>query len=305
MKLVVKRTGLSPHVIRVWERRYRALAPDRSPTNRRMYSEAEVTRLERLARLTDFGHSISQIAQLPDADLETLAASLPAAPQAPRPEVVAGKSPAVREDPLPYLEACMEKIEGLDGKGLGDLLDRASMAFSQQVLLEEIVSPMLEAIGERWQRGDFRIAQEHLASSVVRSFVGGLKPAYPEAASGPSLVVATPGGQIHELGALLAAKIAAIEGWNVVYLGANLPAEEIAAAVRKAGARLLALSIVFPAEETELTAELRRLSRLLPKKTAWVCGGRSAERFRDAVEAGGGRVIGDLGLFRKYLRESL
>ncbi|KAB2837503.1 MerR family transcriptional regulator, partial [bacterium] len=130
MKLVVKRTGLSPHVIRVWERRYQALAPDRSPTNRRMYSEAEVARLERLARLTDFGHSISQIAQLPDADLETLVAGLPAAPQA-RPKLGSGQ-----EDPLPYLEACLEKIESLDGKGLEELLDRASLAFSQQVLLE-------------------------------------------------------------------------------------------------------------------------------------------------------------------------
>lgn len=305
MKWVVKRTGLSPHVIRVWERRYGALTPDRSPTNRRMYSEAEVARLERLARLTDFGHSISQIAQLPDADLAALAANLPPTMSATKPQAATEKPPSSREDPLPYLEGCLEKIEGLDGKGLEDLLDRASLAFSQQVLLEEIVSPLLEAVGERWQRGDFRIAQEHLASSVMRSFVGGLKPAYPEAGAGASVVVATPAGQIHELGALLAAKMAAIEGWKVIYLGANLPAEEIAAAVRNAGARLLALSIVFPAEETELAAELQRLSRLLPKDTAWVCGGRAAERFREAVETGRGRVIGDLGLFRKYLREKL
>ena len=64
IKVVARRTGLSPHVIRAWERRYGAVEPERSATGRRLYSDTEIERLQALERATRAGHSIGQIAQL-------------------------------------------------------------------------------------------------------------------------------------------------------------------------------------------------------------------------------------------------
>ena len=72
MKIVVRRSGLTPHVIRVWERRYGAVIPLRTPTNRRLYSDADIERLRVLRHLTHAGHSISHIAQLPMEQLQSL-----------------------------------------------------------------------------------------------------------------------------------------------------------------------------------------------------------------------------------------
>ena len=104
IKVVVLRTGLSPHVIRVWEKRYGAVEPMRTPTNRRRYTDADIERLLLLQRATQIGRSIGQIAQLPTETLRNLvredeAARLPAAPQ-----------PVSRPAPVPtqsYLDACL------------------------------------------------------------------------------------------------------------------------------------------------------------------------------------------------------
>jgi hypothetical protein len=80
----------------------------------------------------------------------------------------------------------------------------------------------------------------------------------------PILVVATPGGQVHELGALLVGTTAANLGWQVTYLGASLPAAEIAGAARQKGARAVALSLVYPEDDPQLASELAPLRESLP-----------------------------------------
>ena len=83
IKVAVRRTGLTAHAIRVWEKRYSAVTPVRTPTNRRLYSEADIERLQLLRRATLAGHSIGQIAGLPIDDLRTLVAREEAAPARP------------------------------------------------------------------------------------------------------------------------------------------------------------------------------------------------------------------------------
>ena len=78
MKLVARRTGLSAHVIRVWERRYGAVTPVRTGTNRRLYTEEDIERLSLLRRLTEAGHNIGNVAALPLPRLRELGVALPA-----------------------------------------------------------------------------------------------------------------------------------------------------------------------------------------------------------------------------------
>src|SRR5690606_11993180 len=118
----------------------------------------------------------------------------------------------------------------------------------------------------------------------------------------PGIVVTTPAGQVHEIGALLAAATAATEGWRVTYLGADLPAEDIAAAVSESGAGVVALSIIFPLDDAGVHEELRRLVGLLEPTTRLVVGGSGADSYRTTLERLGAQVVRDLTTLRSALR---
>jgi methanogenic corrinoid protein MtbC1 len=144
------------------------------------------------------------------------------------------------------------------------------------------------------------VAHEHLATAVFRRVLGWIMATYEVHAAAPRAVVATPARQLHELGAMLVAAAAAAEGWGVTYLGADLPAADILAAARQVGARVVALSLVYPADDPELPGELARLRGDLPAGVALLVGGAGVPRA--AVEAAGARVVDSLGDLRLLLR---
>jgi DNA-binding transcriptional MerR regulator/methylmalonyl-CoA mutase cobalamin-binding subunit len=287
IKAVARRTGLSAHVIRIWEKRYGAVKPVRTGTNRRLYSEDQIERLTLLRDITRSGHSIGHVAKLSTARLKALAAEAPggngSAPGAP-----AGA-------PAPsFLEECMGAVKNLDSRALDEALGRAETALGGQGLLQRVIAPLAERIGDLWRDGTITAAHEHFASVVIRIFLGHAARPFAGADGAPVLVAATPSGQLHELGALLAAATAANLGWRVTYLGASLPAAEIAGAARQQRARAVALSLVYPEDDPGLEVELSRLRQLLPPDVVLLAGGRARAAYRDALDKIGARKIEDL-----------
>jgi DNA-binding transcriptional MerR regulator/methylmalonyl-CoA mutase cobalamin-binding subunit len=304
IKVVVRRTGLSPHVIRVWEKRYQAVAPMRTETNRRRYSDADIERLLLLQRATQTGRSIGQIAHLTTERLRDLvredeAASVPSGPAT---DVREGGA-AVPEPPLSgsHLDDCLEAIRQLDSAALERALMQARVALSQPMFIERLIVPLMEAIGELWRDGSLRIVHEHLASTVVRTILGGLSTNAALSASAPKIVVTTPIGQLHEIGALIVASTAESDGWQVVYLGVNLPAEEIATAVQYHGAKVVALSVVYPADDPRVADELLKLRRYLSNEVEIVVGGRGSHGYQAVLKAIQATQIDDLVALRNYL----
>jgi cobalamin-dependent methionine synthase I len=115
------------------------------------------------------------------------------------------------------------------------------------------------------------------------------------------LLAATPAGQRHELGALMAATAAAAEGWRIVYLGPDLPAGDVVTAARRTGASLIALSVVFPAVDAELLRDISAVRSALPA-IPLVVGGRAALAAAEDLRAAGAVVAGDLNALRLHLR---
>ena len=105
------------------------------------------------------------------------------------------------------------------------------------------------------------------------------------------LLVAMPAGQVHELGALLVGATAAHLGWQVTYLGASLPAAEIAGAAVQKRARAVALSLVYPEDDPWLPGELTRLRDALPATMTLLVGGRAAPAYRKVLERIGAEMI--------------
>jgi DNA-binding transcriptional MerR regulator/methylmalonyl-CoA mutase cobalamin-binding subunit len=275
IKAVARRTGLSPHVIRVWERRYGAVTPVRTGTNRRVYSDSEVERLDLLRRAIGAGHSIGNIAQLPSENLTRLAA-------VPAPAVTPPKAGTVKPEQL--VAECLEAVKELNTRALEEVLTRGSVALGQHGLLERVVAPLARQIGDLWRDGTIMAAHEHFASSIIRSFLTRNSKPYALDANAPMLLVATPAGQLHELGAVMVAAAANDLGWRVVYCGASLPASEIAGAAAQNRARAVALSIVYPDDDPNLPGELENLRQHLPAEIRIIAGGRASGSYAPVLE---------------------
>lgn len=286
IKVVAQRTGLSPHLIRIWEKRYATIRPERSDGNQRLYSDDDIERLALLKRVVDAGHSIRTVAVLGTAELRALAESVsrpalifPASAGATR----ALKSPA--KDSAEFIEIAFLAVSELDTAKLERTLEEASVALGQVALLNRVIAPLVHRIGESWRTGELKVAHEHLATAVIRTFLGHTSRPMAVHPAAPTLLVTTPAGQLHELGAVLVAACAAAHGWRVIYLGPSLPAEEIAGAAKQGMVRAVALSVVHPEDDPSLAGEVARLRRLLPPEVAVLAGGRACSAYRPAFES--------------------
>jgi methanogenic corrinoid protein MtbC1 len=157
-----------------------------------------------------------------------------------------------------------------------------------------VIAPLTQTLGDRWRVGQITAAHEHFATGHIRAFLANLAKPFGSSAAAPVLIVATPSGQWHELGALLAGAMAANLGWNVTGLGASLPAAEIAGSAQQKRARAVALSVVYPEDDPDLPGELMRLRELLPPEMALLVGGRAMPAYREVLERLGAVLTGDL-----------
>jgi methanogenic corrinoid protein MtbC1 len=200
-----------------------------------------------------------------------------------------------------HLELCLEAIANMDSANLESRLLSASVALGQRAFLENILQPLLLQTGEMWSDGRLKVAHEHLASAVIRSLLGSMYVTARSGRTGPLLLSTTPSGQWHEFGALMASVTAASIGWRTTYLGPNLPAEDIAAAVEQHDTRAVALSVVYPPDDPRLSLELQKLARMLPAKTALLVGGRAAPNYQAVLSEIGASLVGGLSDLRVKL----
>ena len=274
-------TGLSLDTLRAWERRYEAVSPARSDRGR-LYSVADVARLANLRELVSRGHAIGTIARLSDADLTQLLADAPRAPAAPDRGAVADIAPltaAIERYDLDVIEATLNRY--------AVLLPPGDLVFA-------VVLPLLQTIGQRWEAGTLRPAQEHLVSAIVRTVLGGLVRTSARLTASKRIVCATPAGERHELGLLCAALLAAAAGYGVVYLGADVPASDIAHAAATAEAHIVLVALTTPGVVTqgEIRSLAASLAELPPDIALWV-GGPEARRLLAGL-GNRGRHIEDL-----------
>jgi len=266
---VARLAGISTHALRVWERRYGVPAPARSEGGARLYSEAEVARLRLLKRAVDLGHPIGQLVPLDRAALERLAGGGSGS-------VASRGAGAKGEGASEIVTAFLDAVRGFDAVRAQKLLDRASLLFSARTLVLDVLAPLLERIGDEWEEGALCSASEHLASALVRDHASQLLRRLPSEPGAELFVVSTPAGELHELGAMLAAVTAKMLGFGVLYLGPDLPASQIALAARSSGATLVALS-VLALDTDRAVAEVDALLAELPRKVELVLGGPLAE----------------------------
>ena len=253
---VARLTGVSPDVLRAWERRYAAVEPIRTPGGTRRYRARDIDRLRLLKAAVDAGHRIGEVARLSDSELEGRA-SVPAAPD-------------VR--PLDEALAALGTLDGVAAERViaGQLAGLGPIRFAKEFAL-----PLLGRIGQEWQEERLCVASEHLGSALLRSLLGSALRPTTAHRDAPVIVFATLPGERHDIGLLIAALVTLGAGAQPLYLGAELPVGELVNAARVTRAAAVALgSVAQPA--TDLVRGLRELCDALPRGVEVWLGGPGA-----------------------------
>lgn len=256
LRTAARLTALSPALLRAWEQRYGAVQPLRTPGGTRRYRTRDIERLRLLKAAVDAGHRIGQIARLDLAELRDRAG--------------AAKGP-----PGGRMEQILAALDRLDGVEAQRLLSLQLAALGPVRFARELVSPLVREIGDRWAGESMAVASEHLATGLVRSMLGSALQPTPVSLLGPRVLFATPTGERHELGLLMAALTAVASGANALYLGPDLPVDELLGAVDRSGAAAVALSLVLAANPQAEQA-VRALAGGLPRGSHLWLGGAGA-----------------------------
>jgi MerR family transcriptional regulator, light-induced transcriptional regulator len=263
IRAVAKITGLSLDTLRAWERRYKAVVPERSERGRQ-YGAAHIERLLLLNQLVKKGHAIGGIASLADQDLKNLLV----------PSL--GHASPHTEPAVDMLGPVLAAIESFDSRRAGDELSRLAAVLSPRDLVYRVVVPLMHEVGTRWHDGQFAIAQEHLVSQLLRNLLGSMVALFRTSNPKMKMVLATPAGESHEFGILASAMLASMAGIEAISLGTALPAREIGEAAQRLAATVVLLAVTVTNKTT--AKELRAIAAAIPESTElWIGGAASAE----------------------------
>lgn len=284
IKTVVQETGIAPATLRAWERRYGVLSPGRSDGGYRLYSERDIQTLRWLKSQVDAGVSISRAVALleirhqagEEPELELDRARTHAAPENAR-----GAATIVEE--------LIEALSAFQEPQAESILAEAFALYPVDVVAEDIVAPTLIEIGERWHRGEATVVQEHFATAFLRRRLTALFHAYPQPLAGPLAITGSAALEWHDVGILLVSMALRRQGWRVIYLGQNVPADHLLREVRKLRPDMVCLSAATRESARSLDEVYAQIGELPEPKPRLVLGGRAfnvhpelAEQYRDA-----------------------
>lgn len=254
IKYVSRSTGLPAHLIRSWESRYHAVSPQRSNSNRRLYHDKDIERLQLIRKAVEIGHSISCVADLSHAELKELIAS-----ELPRSRGQFVDVKAVSSSADNYLTSFMRHISNLDANSLQATLDRAAVNLTRMALIQNVIIPLWVKVDDWVKTGKLKTINLNVATMSIRAFLWNMLQTAVVSKSAPKIVIAAPAGQHCEIEALALAIIAVECGWKPIYFGPNLSATDIAAAVKSKRARAVGLSVNRLDDKNVVEAETTKL----------------------------------------------
>ncbi len=273
---ICSETGLSPDVVRVWERRYGFPMPVRLPSGHRRYRSSDLNRLRLIAEAVADGHRPALAVKADEAALRKL--------------LVRGQSNTW----TPIVDPLIKAVVEMDSAHIRTLLQNAFSRYPLKDFLGHVVDPLLEWVGYAWAEGSLGIHQEHLVTEILEDFLRQMRLALPIQSSKGAVLLATLPGERHRLGLLMAALLYAAKGVRVELLGIDVPVASIANAARTLRVDRVAVSLSIQSSGEPTRRLLMDLLERLPPNCQLLIGGQGAARTRkvEGVERMTG--IGDI-----------
>lgn len=235
-----RRVGVSPDLLRAWERRYGLLRPIRSTGGFRLYTADDAERVARMRRALDAGLSTAEAARV------ALEDSRPAE--------------GLLEDAAARL---LTATRGYDEAGVQAVLDESLAAFGVEAVLREMILPALAQVGDDWEQGRLDVGQEHFASNLIRGRLLALARLWGRG-GGPLALLACAPGERHDISLLAFGLVLRSHGWRILFLGADTPISTLTQAAERTAPALVVVTGFDPALLEAEASALRRLAKTVP-----------------------------------------
>ncbi len=206
-------TGIKPHTIRIWEQRYCIIKPQRTATNIRYYSDADLKLMLNVSLLNKMGYKISKITCLNPNEIEHKVLSM-----------VENANDA--DINLSALLNCMIR---LDEEAFEHILNKNLNTVGLETTMLKVIFPFLYRVGLLWQAGSITPAYEHFFTNLVRQKLIAAIDSQPinYRSDGKKFLLFLPQNEPHELGLLFAHYLIRSKGYKSIYMGLNLPVEHV------------------------------------------------------------------------------
>lgn len=235
IRQVIELTGLSEFTLRGWETRYSAVTPHRTETGRRRYSKYDLLKIQALRQLVNQGHKINAIAKLSLSELEARLADRDLS----------------STDPVPAdIEKLILLADRFDWEKVKSILDKNLSMRTGAAYIHEFLIPLIGVINQQVSSERWSITQEHILSALIKDHLYLIKSTAPKSTNKKMRIVfATPEGDFHEIGLLMASTLASLHGAQNLYLGPNVPKSDLCEAVLKYSATHLVLAATVSQKE--------------------------------------------------------
>lgn len=278
IQAVADMTGVSAATLRAWERRYGLVVPERTSSSYRLYSDQDVAKIERVRDLCEAGTSASEAAQIVLQDQP----------------LAEGRGVAPNEDPFEVAQSrILSAVEAFDPVVLEETVRGAMFLAQPEVTWERVLGPAMIEVGERWEAGEYSVAQEHLCSQIVGSAVADMLRMIQPREKDRRVLLACVDEEQHTLGLYGLAFSFAAWGIYTVILGARTPPAAIRHAASAFDPQLVGLSATMQIKPHRARALFDEYAAACGRALLLV-GGVQAEPLGQVVEGVGGEpFIGD------------
>ena len=271
IRVLAEKTGVAPTTLRAWERRYGLLKPERTPKGHRLYSLKDVEVVSRIVKLLNDNFTISKaISEIKLEDMQEQA------------DADSQESRQSAEHWEVFQERFLSAIEQFDDNKLDAIYNEALSLYPIDLVSSQILRPILSQLGLRWTQREAGIAEEHFFTSYLRNKVGARVHHASAKTKGSRLLLACAPGEFHELGSLLFGLSAMTRGYRLLFLGADLPLEQIKVVTQTTNIDGVVLSAVNVKIRGQFARELGQLAEELP--CPLMLGGSAPEENMESTE---------------------
>jgi DNA-binding transcriptional MerR regulator len=262
MKVVSRLTGVPPELLRRWEQRYHLFKPQRAGNRYREFDDEDVQLLLYIRQQIERGRSIGELAAEGRAALlQQIAPATAPTPQRP-------------QDQDPLIDELLGYLQRLDKARLEARLAECAVHSSFATLLHTVFVPLMHRLGELWADQKISVASERLATVLLKQRLLTMLHATAPGTAGPLLLCACPAGEWHELGLLTFAYTMQQDGWQVCYLGPDLPVADLLYSCQRLQPSLVAVSLTYAAEPSRCLHMLHSLDTTIASTYPTFVGGQ-------------------------------
>jgi Predicted transcriptional regulators len=265
-------TGINPITLRTWERRYHLIEPVRTPKGHRLYTKEHIAMLNRVVELLERGIPISRITYA---------------------KITEDFASAATQEQLFWqrmIKRMTDAVSRFDESVVESTYNEAMSLYPIETVTQNLLLPMLEMLGKRWESGEGTIAEEHFFGVYLRNKLGARFHHKKRLENAPAFITACIPGERHEIGLLLFALSAYDHGYRCILLGVDIPLIELARAVTQSGAGGIVLSASLIQDSSNFERELKALVDSTPVPV--FVGGFASLINRDLIEKAGAISLG-------------